>query len=296
MSTTNTTTAVVEYTTVKMPEFKSKELTAATQKIATIISKAFSAAYSAQETRDRQLADVFYKVESQQLYAMDGFKSLREYADAIGIKKSYAHLLASAGAVYNNAKAPEALKALSPSKVAELAPALKDDTVRDKIFTDAEAGKLDTATQKEIRAYAAEVRGTAPKAKVEKRYHLYMFPVSDLRDYIKTEDAFNFLLGDIEAVIGEFEPDATEVIKLPASDDFKRWLVCRPDGTLSMYGAMDMAKVNAKLDKDAKAVKKSVAQYDILLTRIQTKLEYDIPLTDDEYDTAVEAGLLNEND
>ena len=54
-------------------------------------------AYSRGESAYKDICTELWKVEERKLYTADGFKSLREYAERIGIDKSLAHKMADAG-------------------------------------------------------------------------------------------------------------------------------------------------------------------------------------------------------
>lgn len=76
-----------------MPIFKSKDLNTATSAIYEAVNK-FNT--TAAETR-KTVAVVLARVERKQAYKADGYKSLAEYAEQIGMEKSLAHKLENAG-------------------------------------------------------------------------------------------------------------------------------------------------------------------------------------------------------
>lgn len=76
-----------------MPTFKSKDLNTATAAIYDAVNK-FNT--TAAETR-KTVAVILARVERKQTYKDDGFKSLAEYAEKIGLDKSLTHKLENAG-------------------------------------------------------------------------------------------------------------------------------------------------------------------------------------------------------
>lgn len=118
------------------------------------------------ETIRREQAVILNRIQTTKLYEKDGFKSLAEYAETIGLNKSNAHALAAAGKVYADKNAPKALTDLTPSKLAALTSTIKAN--KEKVYRDAESGTFDGMTQAQLKDYAATTSST--KAKVVKTY------------------------------------------------------------------------------------------------------------------------------
>lgn len=115
---------------------------------------------------NRTIAKTLALVGANKLYTEDGFNSLAEYAEAIGIKKARAHQLANAGTVYNDESAPDALKEFTPSKLGELASLIKDDKTRERVYEDVKSGTISAdCTQDTIRSYANDIKAETGKAK-----------------------------------------------------------------------------------------------------------------------------------
>lgn len=137
--------------TVLETKFKDERLTKATQRIAAIYSDA--AKYA--ETKTREIAKILGDIQEKKAYEADGFKSVAEYAYTVfGIARQNAYALSNAGRVYNDKDAHPELKAMTPSKIAELS------TVDEKVVKEAlDTGKITKGTtQKELREFAAEAR------------------------------------------------------------------------------------------------------------------------------------------
>lgn len=137
--------------TVDSRTFKDERLTKATQRIANIYTDA--AQYA--DTKNREIAKILGDVANKKAYEADGFKSVADYASTVfGIARQNAYALANAGKVYNDKNAHPELKAMSPSKIAELT------AVDTKAVTAAlEAGTIthDT-TQKALREFADKAK------------------------------------------------------------------------------------------------------------------------------------------
>lgn len=148
--TTNTMISVQTINTT-LPSFLDERLNKATQRIISIYTDA--AKYA--DTKNRELAKIFSEVAEKKSYEKDGFKSVADYANTIfGIKRQNAYVLAAAGKIYNDPNSPEELKAMSPSKLAEVASINTDKVV--KAITDGTISK-DT-TQRDLRDFANKVR------------------------------------------------------------------------------------------------------------------------------------------
>lgn len=134
--------------------FKDKRLAQATARIIKLYNDA--AAYA--EAKNREFASILSTVKNDKSYEKDGYKSVADYASTVfGISRSNAYALASAGDIYNDAKAPAEVKALSPSKLAELV-----NVPADKLKEDIKAGTItQSTTQKDLREYAKAATGKA---------------------------------------------------------------------------------------------------------------------------------------
>lgn len=129
-----------------------------------VIKKAVLDVVTHADLANRTIAKTLALVGANKLYAEDGFNSLADYAEAIGIKKARAHQLANAGTVYNDDTAPDALKEFTPSKLGELSSLLKDDKTRETVYKAVENGDINAnSTQDAIRAYASKVKEESGK-------------------------------------------------------------------------------------------------------------------------------------
>lgn len=153
-------TEIITMTTINgtIPEFKNPDLIKATQRIISIYTDA--AKYA--ESKNREISIVLGEVAEKKSYEKDGFKSVADYASSIfGISRQNAYALANAGKVYSDPKANPELKAMSPSKIAEIASV--DPKVVDKALKDGKISK-DT-TQKDLRDFAAQAKSTTDPSK-----------------------------------------------------------------------------------------------------------------------------------
>lgn len=134
-----------------LPTFTDDRLNKATQRIMSIYTDA--AKYA--ETKNREIAKILGEVAEKKSYEADGFKSVADYASSVfGIARQNAYALASAGKVYNDKDAHPELKAMTPSKIAELTsvdPAKLEQAL--------ELGEINRGTtQKSLREFANKVK------------------------------------------------------------------------------------------------------------------------------------------
>lgn len=134
-------------TEFKVIEYKDERLAKATQRITAIYNDA--AKYA--DTKNREIAKILGDIAEKKAYEKDGFKSVADYASNVfGIATQNAYALARAGKVYNDKDAHPELKAMSPSKIAEL------NSIDSKIIKEAlDSGKIThETTQKALREFA----------------------------------------------------------------------------------------------------------------------------------------------
>ncbi len=150
----------------QMPTFKSKDLNTATAAIYEAVNK-FNT--TAAETR-KTVAVILARVERKQTYKADGFKSLAEYAEQIGLDKSLAHKLENAGrlldskdeAVRNFANSTDYSKLAIVSSAGE-------DAVKAAV---ASGALKPDQTQKEVRAWKEAHNAASEKPKVVPTWHI----------------------------------------------------------------------------------------------------------------------------
>ena len=138
-------------------QFKNAELNEATKKLADV--------YARQEKDKKDVCILLHKLEMNKSYKEDGFKSLAEFAERIGLDKSIAHKYENAGRLYDNTD--ETVKEFASktdfSKLAILASA---DPV--KVNSAIKSGDLKSdMTQEQVKQWKETV--TEKKAKPEKR-------------------------------------------------------------------------------------------------------------------------------
>lgn len=145
---------------IESRNFKDTRLAKATERIAAIYKDA--AKYA--EQKNREIAKILADVAQKNAYEADGFKSVADYASTVfGIARQNAYALASAGKVYNDETANPELKAMTPSKLAEIA-AVPNDKL-DKALA---SGTIDhTTTQKALREFADKVKAESAADKPE---------------------------------------------------------------------------------------------------------------------------------
>lgn len=155
--------SITELSPATTRKFKDARLAEATKRIAAIYTDAAKFV----DTKNREIASILAEVMEAKSYEKDGFKSVGDYAkEVFGINRQNAYSLATAGKVYNDKNAPAALKAMTPSKLAEVAKvpadALKKAVDEGKITAD--------TTQKDLREFAASATAKPDKVEVLNKY------------------------------------------------------------------------------------------------------------------------------
>lgn len=156
---------------VKTIAFKSPELTAATERIAI----AFSTTVKAR----RDACVEFARIERNQLYKSDGLKSLAEYAERIGIKKSLAHKMENAGRlmISDNETIKEFAAKTDYSKLSKLASV--DETV---LVSAIDSGEIKPeSTQEQVDDWK-QAKKDAKTVKILKRYDIRFTQITAVTD------------------------------------------------------------------------------------------------------------------
>lgn len=149
-------------------QFKSPELQKATTAIASTmatLAKAGDSYKQAHAKAQKEVAKTLYEVGQGKYYKVDGFKSLAEYGETIGLEKSTVHKLENAGRMLcnENKKVAELAKNMDYSKLAILSSA---DPV--KLNDAINKGEINPGmTSQEVKEW--KERNTECKPKIEKR-------------------------------------------------------------------------------------------------------------------------------
>lgn len=217
---------------LNLTAIKDEELYAEAKKLDELQTKLLShvglAIHSGNEIRKEQAA-IIANIANGKLYAKDGFKSIEDFGESIGLGRSTAYQLASAGKIYNDESAPEQLKALSPANLSTLAASIRAD--KDRIYADAKAGVFDNLNQAELKQKAAKYREDRQSAKprVETTYIAYYLQNGHKVELVTEEPSPNgdYTLKEWESA---FKSNGGELIKLPnakVSPDAKKATVHR---------------------------------------------------------------------
>ena len=159
----NAIITITELTPATSRKFKDPRLAEATKRIAAIYTDAAKFV----DTKNREIASILAEVMESKAYEKDGFKSVGDYAkEVFGINRQNAYSLAAAGKVYNDKTAPAALKAMTPSKLAEVAKVPAETLT--KAISD---GKITAeTTQKDLRDFASSVTAKTNKVEILNNY------------------------------------------------------------------------------------------------------------------------------
>lgn len=204
--------------TISERTFKDDRLAKATQRITAIYNDA--AKYA--DTKNREIAKILGEVADKKAYEKDGFKSVADYASKVfGIATQNAYALARAGKVYNDNNAHPELKAMSPSKIAELS------AVDTKVVNSAlEAGEIThESTQKALREFADKVKTDNEDKNVvvldtftaKPCIHIITDEMADTFAMAKTLDEWDDFFMDyvVNAVPANVPVSPIEIVKLP---------------------------------------------------------------------------------
>lgn len=245
------------------PNFQDDRLNKATDKIIKLYQNATATA----DKLNRQLASILGTVATEKSYEKDGFKSVGEYASmTFGIKPRNAYMLASAGQVYNDEKANPVLKAMSPSKMAEvlsinretLNKALEDGTITNE------------TTQKGLREFAETVEPKISREAKENRYTARLCAehipeeIANELDSIRTENEWdNFFSNWITSMFDE--TTWVDAIKIPkgkiSKNDDKPTLARKLYTSRRFSIVVELWKHEDEKPKKEKKVKKVTPQY-----------------------------------
>lgn len=217
--------------TVAVRNFKDKRLQEAAKQISNIYRDAVTYA----QDKNRDVAKILAKVADEKSYEKDGFKSVADFANStFGIARQNAYALASAGKVYNDEQAPKELKALTPSKLAEVA-SLPADKLSEAVKNGAITPEK---TQKELRELATSIKadGKPIEGEVVKQYTarpcVSIMPenlASEVNKPRTDEEWDEFFTNYVASMTGA-DTDTVEVVKLSkgkASLDSKKATVNR---------------------------------------------------------------------
>lgn len=257
----NTEIITTSSVTMNLKKFDNPALNEATERIAKIYNDA--AKYASE--KNRAIAKELGAIAESRMYETAGYKSVADYAnDIFGIARQNAYALANAGKVYNSKEASPILKAMSPSKLAEIA-ALSPE----KISKGIEDGSISSdKTQKELREYVESVKVVDAKPEVLKKYTVKMC-ASILPDDVRNECSNPRTESDWDAYIGEFFEKTTgsatlEILDIAKGNNYgadakatiKRRLYVNPYMSLVVEFYEEKPKAKPKKTKKAGPVHK----------------------------------------
>lgn len=232
-------------------QFQSKDLNTATARLA----KCF-------QNIDKNRKDaciVMWHVEDKKAYIEDGFKSLEEYANAIGIEKSTAHKMADAGMIWDNHNPviAEKAKSLDYTTVSTLASLDKRDNDGNlkqgvDLAKAIEDGELDNL--KSVDDFKSWKATAIQKTKPEKVVPNWHIVGHALKRYGSPNSA---VYEEIDTTIGIENPKdwgcewwtEARVSELKDEQGNKMYLAICPDGSMFFYIAEKVKKERSKKEK-----------------------------------------------
>ena len=214
----------------KMPTFKSKALNTATK---TIFDAVNAYNMTAAETR-KTVSITLARIEKGKAYKDDGFKSLAEYAETIGLDKSLAHKMENAGRMLDseNPTVKDFSAKADYSKLAILSSADEKE-----VAAAIESGELtpDT-TQAQVKSWKATKAAQSEKPKVLPNFEVHItFGNGNTLDFDSIAiEAIKELDGFVK--IGVYKPDNGENVTV---------LYNPSTGAMARYTAVKVKTVKA---------------------------------------------------
>lgn len=258
----------------------------------------------------REYCKHLHRVFVNEWYKPD-FKSIKEYAEAVGIlvSKSQISEFAFAGAVYSDENAPEAIRRLSWSVLAKLRGVIKDTEARKALYdlakTDPEKVKFTQTTADEYnKAHAPAKKSAETKTTKGEQVNTFTAKTDGGEVYTPTTETDPEQEQTPEQETATKTPDRTldeykegmsreyaEVIELPEKDNRRRLLGIDAKGKptivyLTRYDPAEAARAEAATIKanNVKAVMRAFKAGDLS------------NLTPDQLAIAAEWGLLDEDE
>lgn len=212
--------------------------------------KGLSKAFQNIDKNRKDACLIMWRLEDGKKYEKDGFKSLFEFAETIGIDKSTAHKMADAGRVYDSV-VPEIAQFADKAGytvAANIASMLKDtkqtETLKDAII---DKSLNEDMTVDKVKSWKADAIAQNKPEKVLVKYEIdfTVFKSNGAQGY--HYDAIEF------ENVSEFEGVAWGSVSIPNGGKVK--IGVYPDGTVVKVNSMDKIK---KESKPVKPVKKSL--------------------------------------
>ena len=171
-------------------------------------------AYTNIEKNKKDACLILWRLEDGKKYETDGFKSLEEFAQTIGIEKSTAHRMADAGRVYDS-KIPEIAQFASDAgytSAAKLASMVKNEEQEKTLAESIKNGDITPdMTVDKISAWKADATSGKRKDKVLSKYHVSGFQYK----------AEGMLYLDYDAIEIEMIPEIDGFVKVGAYEGEK---------------------------------------------------------------------------
>lgn len=210
--------------------------------------KGLSKAFQNIENNRKDACLIMWRLENGKKYEKDGFKSLFEFAETIGIDKSTAHKMADAGRVYDS-KVPAIAQFADKAGytiAANVASMLKDGNQAKKLEEAINDKSLnEDMTVENVKAWKATAIAQNKPEKVLSKYEIDFTVFKD-----KGTEGFHYDAIEFENVT-EFDGVIWGAIADPDGGKIKVGIY--PDGSLVRINSMDKVKKEAK----SKAVKDS---------------------------------------
>ena len=206
--------------------------------------KGLSKAFQNIDKNRKDACLIMWRLEDGKKYEQDGFKSLFEFAETIGIDKSTAHKMADAGRVYDS-KVPEIAQFADKAGytvAANVASMLKDEKQAKKLEEAIKDKSLnENMTVDKVKTWKADATSQSKPAKVLPKYELDFIVFTD-----KGSHGFHY--------------DAIELDNVPEFDNVMWGGITGPDGSkikVGIYPDGNIVRVNFmdKVKKEAKPVK-----------------------------------------
>ena len=253
------------------PTFKNKDLNTATTAIFDAVNKYNT---TAAETR-KTVSVVLARVEAKKTYKDDGFKSLAEYAEKIGLDKSLAHKMENAGRLLDSKDATvrDFAAAADYSKLAILASAPESD-----IAAAVKSGELSAEkSQREVKAWKDANNAKSAKPKVVPTWHITGHSFIVEKDGNCVHDIIDTIVGIANPADWAREFDSTLCVAKTSVAEMNYYLAVNATGLLIQYTATKVVKEKTPKGKPSRSqLEKLIEEYKAKLAAMaDAEEEYD---------------------
>ena len=226
--------------------------------------KGLAKAYTNIEKNKKDACLILWRLEDGKKYEADGFKSLEDFAQTIGIEKSTAHRMADAGRVYDS-KVPEIAQFASDAgytSAAKLASMVKNEEQEKTLAESIKNGEITPdMTVDKISAWKADATAGKGKEKILPKYRISGFAYKEKgMEYVEYDAIEIELIPEIDGFLKVGTYDGERGIDKDGNIVYERWNVYASPKTAEIV-AFTAEKV--KKEKKTETKVKSIKDYSL---------------------------------